>query len=241
MRLNRSRGVRPAPPSAEERRAVADPGVAVRRLLAAGTDSARAAAQRGDRGFRGGIVLDLQRLAGNGAVQRLLGATSGPGLPVQRYPVGAARTAGCAQVVAWLNRSNPHRPSWARTRANFTWSGTVEVTGQPGSLQAVVRDPRVSSTVSVDMPQWSPGNRDMAAAWQDMYRTLRAHEADHERIAAEWKVTLLERLTALRLDVSSRNRRSAQDEVQREWQGWLGEHQQAQNAIDPFVVLLDCP
>lgn len=85
----------------------------------------------------------------------------------------------------------------------------------------------------------------MTTAWQAMYATLRAHEAEHEAIADRWRHILQDRLANLSLTVIARTRAAAQQAaqaaVQAEWRGWLVEHQSDQNAIDPFTAVLDCP
>ena len=105
-----------------------------------------------------------------------------------------------------------------------------------------VSNPRVTVRTTVDMPQWNPTDLAMATAWQAMHATLRAHEAEHEAIADRWKDTLLERLTNLSLTLNVHSRAAAQRAaVQAEWRGWLIEHQNDQNVIDPFTAVLDCP
>jgi len=90
------------------------------------------------------------------------------------------------------------------------------------------------------MPEWSPTNPAMARAWSGMYGTLRAHEAEHERIATEWEATLTTRLTALSVTVPNRTIGAFNAAVQAEWNAWIAEHQAAQTAIDPFTAILDC-
>ena len=73
-----------------------------------------------------------------------------------------------------------------------------------------------------------------------MTTALRAHEAEHEGIAATWESTLRTNLTALSVTVPNRTLAAFNAAVQAEWNGWLAEHQADQLAIDPFTALLDC-
>ncbi|MBA2696872.1 MAG: DUF922 domain-containing protein [Actinobacteria bacterium] len=173
------------------------------------------------------------------------GPTSAGYLARAQVPCCTGRTAGCQQVVDWLNTQNPHRPAWAKTAPRFNWTGGVVVTGSAPDFQVSISNPRVTVNTTVDMPQWSPAEPAMGTAWQAMHATLRAHEAEHEAIADRWKDPLQDHLTTLSLTVSARNRAAAQQvaqaAVQAEWRGWLFEHQNDQNAIDPFTAVLDCP
>ncbi len=194
-----------------------------------------------DAGTRERLATALQRRHGNAAVQRLL-APAGA-LPVQRWAVGLPRaTADCARVVSYLDANSPHRASsgWAKTRAAFTWGGSPAYTDSGGVITATVSGPTVTKRVSVDMPEWAPTDPAMSRAWGAMYGTLRAHEAEHERIAGEWEATLTARLSGLSVTIANRSIATFNAAVQAEWNAWIAEHQAAQNAIDPFTALLDC-
>ncbi len=192
-----------------------------------------------DAGTRERLATSLQQRHGNAAVQRLLTA----GMPLQRWAVNLPRnTTDCARVVAYLDANSPHRASsgWAKTNVRFNWGGDPAFTEADGVITATVANPTVTKVVSVDMPEWSPSNPAMSAAWGSMYGTLRAHEAEHERIATEWEATLTARLSSLSVTVSKRTLAAFNAAVQAEWNGWLAEHQADQNAIDPFTAILDC-
>ncbi len=197
---------------------------------------------RADAGTRERLVHRLQERSGNVAVQRLVGVVDA-GLPVQRWAVGLARgTTDCATVVSYLDVNSPYKATsgWARTRASFVWGGSPSYTESGGVITASVTSPTVTPTVSVDMPTWSPTNATMASAWSGMTANLRAHEARHEAIAATWLTTLRTRLAALSVTVPNRTLAAFNRAVQAEWDGWIAEHQAAQNAIDPYTAILDC-
>jgi len=197
------------------------------------------ALREADTGVRASAMRQLQRQVGNGGVQQLAEAASGP--TVQRWNVGVAPgTTDCMVVVNWLNRNSPYRTTsgWAKTSATHWWDGSLVFAGEGDSLTVSVRDPVVSLTKSVDMPAWAPTNPAMRSAWAAMTADLRAHEAQHEAIAVQWKATMVERLKTLTLSVPSRGK--AQAAVQAEFDGWVREHQADQKAIDPFTATLDC-
>jgi hypothetical protein len=73
-----------------------------------------------------------------------------------------------------------------------------------------------------------------------MIAALRAHEARHEGIATTWESTLRTNLTNLSVTLPSRTTAAFTSAVQREWNGWLAQHQADQTAIDPYTALLDC-
>ena len=193
-----------------------------------------------DRGTSERLIGALQRRHGNAAVQRLVAEA---GLPVQRWAVTlAAGTTDCGVVVNFLNANSPHRASsgWAKTNVRFNWGGDPAHTETDGVITATVANPTVTKTVSVDMPVWAPTDPTMASAWTTMTTALRAHEAEHEGIAATWESTLRTNLTALSVTVPNRTLAAFNAAVQAEWNGWLAEHQADQLAIDPFTALLDC-
>jgi predicted secreted Zn-dependent protease len=193
-----------------------------------------------DAGTRERLTSALQRRHGNAAVERLLAPSAAP---VQRWAVRLPRgTADCARVVGYLDANSPHRADsgWAKTNVRFSWGGDPSFTDEDGVITATVSNPTVTKTMSVDMPQWSPTDPAMARAWTSMYGTLRAHEAEHERIGNEWETTLRTRLAGLSVTVSARTLAAFNAAVRTEWNGWLAEHQADQRAIDPFTAVLDC-
>lgn len=192
-----------------------------------------------DAGTRERLATSLQQRHGNAAVQRLLEA----GMPLQRWAVNLPRaTTDCARVVAHLDATSPHRATsgWAKTSVRFNWGGDPALTESDGVITATVANPTVTKRVSVDMPEWAPSDPAMSAAWGAMVGTLRAHEAEHERIANEWESTLSARLASLSVTVSRRTLAAFNAAVQAEWSTWLAEHQADQDAIDPFTAILDC-
>lgn len=194
-----------------------------------------------DAGTRERLAAALQRRHGNEALQRLLAPAAA--LPVQRWAVGLPRgTSDCERVVSYLNANSPYRATsgWAKTHVRFSWSGSASYTEEGGVITATVASPRVTKTVRVDMPDWSPTDPAMSQAWSAMHGTLRAHEGEHERIADEWEATLGARLSGLSVTVSNRTAAAFNAAVGAEWSAWLAEHQAAQSAIDPFTAILDC-
>jgi predicted secreted Zn-dependent protease len=194
-----------------------------------------------DAGSRERLVGILQARHGNAAVQRLL--APGGALPVQRWAVTlAAGTADCVRVVAHMDANSPYRATtgWARTNARFNWGGDPAYTTANGVTTATVASPTVTRTVNVDMPAWAPTDPAMATAWTAMTTDLRAHEALHEGIAATWESTLRTNLGSLRVTVPDRTITAFRAAVQAEWNTWIGQHQGAQTAIDPYTAVLDC-
>ncbi len=195
---------------------------------------------RADLGTRERLAASLQQSHGNAAVQRL---ASGDPLPVQRWQVNLpATTTDCGTVVDYMNNNSPYRndSGWAKTRAQFSWGGDAAWSSGSGSPSATVRNPTVTKSLSVDMPRWAPANAGMSTAWANMTRDLRAHEARHEGIANGWETTLRDNLTNLTVYPSARTQPAFNREVQNEWDGWMGQHQSDQRAIDPYSALLDC-
>jgi predicted secreted Zn-dependent protease len=194
-----------------------------------------------DGGTRERLVGILQQRHGNAAVQRLL--APGNTLPVQRWAVTlAAGTTDCAKVVAHMDANSPYRATsgWARTRPQFTWGGDPAYTTANGTTTATVTSPTVTRTVSVDMPTWAPTDPAMASAWTAMTTELRAHEAVHEGIATTWESTLRTNLRSLTVTVPDRTIAAFRAAIQAEWNTWIGQHQAAQTAIDPYTAVLDC-
>ena len=209
--------------------------------IAANPATIQALMRGADGGTRERLADSLQRRHGNAALQRLL--APGNAVPLQRWRVNLPRsTTDCERVVGYLNTRSPHRNEggWAKTSVRFSWGGDPAFTESDGVITATVANPTVAKTVSVDMPEWTPSDPTMAAAWSAMSGNLRAHEAEHERIANEWEERLRTRLGELSVTVSRRTVRAFNAAVQAEWDGWLAEHQADQRAIDPYTALLDC-
>lgn len=195
-----------------------------------------------DAGTRRRLADAVQRRHGNAALPRLL--APGTALPVQRWAVTLPRaTADCDRVVGFMNAHSPYRADsgWARTNVSFAWGGDPSFEESGGAISATVSNPTVTKHVTVDMPSWSPTNPAMAAGWSAMTGELRAHEARHEAIAADWETELRSRLAALRVTVAHRTTAAFTAAVRAEWGSWIAEHQAAQTAIDPYTATLDCP
>jgi predicted secreted Zn-dependent protease len=194
-----------------------------------------------DAGSRERLMGMLQARHGNAAVQRLLAPAGAP--VVQRWavtlPVG---TTDCARVVSYMDANSPYRADsgWARTNARFNWGGDPAYTTSDGVTTATVTNPTVTPAVNVDMPRWAPTNPAMATAWSGMTTALRAHEAVHEGIATTWESTLRTNLGSLSVTVPNRTIRAFTSAVGAEWATWIGQHQAAQTAIDPYTAVLDC-
>jgi len=206
-----------------------------------------AALSDADGAVRARAVSRLQQERGNAYVQRVMAELQKVPQSIQRYRVGVPANADCATVLDWMNTSNPYagEGNWAKTRVRFRWSGGLNITGSAPDFHVSVVNPRVTVSKTVDMPQWRPRDRALRSAWRNMYRTLRAHEAEHEGIGTAWRTILLDRLRALDLPVTAPDRatamRQANDVVNAEWSTWLDEHQEAQSAIDPYTAPLECP
>ena len=210
--------------------------------IAANPATLQALMRGADAGTRVRLADALQRRHGNAAVQRLL-APAGA-LPLQRWAVGLARsTTDCERIVSYMNAHSPYSATsgWAQTTARFRWHGDPAHTEEDGALTATVANPRVTPTVDVDMPVWSPTDPAIRDAWSATMADLRAHESRHEEIASEWEATLLGRLSALSVSVADRRRETFTAAVQAAWDGWLAEHQDAQWAIDPYEAVFWCP
>lgn len=225
--------------------------------------SAALSSGRGLGGIESAHILHLQRTYGNRQVSRMIEDARGGGhhgqagaahrqvaraaMPtaVQRYPVGASPNADCQTVVSWLDSHSPYKPEWARTQVRFNRSGSIVVSGTAPNFRATFKNPGVTVSKKVDMPQWQPANPAMRQAWDKMWANLRTHETRHEEIANRWKTTLLDRLKALDLEVTANNQAEAQKEANRlvedEWTSWIAEHQADQDDIDPFTAELVCP
>ncbi len=228
-RGSRGRGTRPAASCTPDLDIAANP--ATIGVLMRGADT----------GTRERLATALQRRHGNEAVRRLLSPSGA--LPVQRWTVGLPRgTTDCERVVSYLNANSPHRADsgWAKTNVRFSWGGDPSFSEADGVITATVANPTVTKSMNVDMPEWAPTNPAMSRGWASMYGTLRAHEAEHERIGNTWETTLRSRLTSLSVTVSARTLAAFNAAVQREWNGWLAEHQADQRAIDPYTAILDC-
>lgn len=196
-------------------------------------------------------LADLQRSYGNQFLLRLLRAAHGIGnsagasssSSIQRYAVGVAPDADYDTALSWLNSSNPYSgdQAWAKTIANFSWSSRgiqVLPTDEEGTYSVRVLNPRVTVNKQVDMPEWTPTDEPLLAAWNAMLGQLRAHEAQHERVADEWQTTLRDRLAAASYTVTATDEQDALDQgtalVNNDWAAWLDDHQAAQESLDPY-------
>ncbi len=194
-----------------------------------------------DAGTRERLADAVQRRHGNAALQRML--APGAARPVQRWAVALPRaTPDCDRVVGYLNAHSPYRADtgWARTNVSFAWGGDPSFEESDGAITATVSNPTVTKHVTVDMPSWSPTNAAIAAGWSATTGELRAHEARHEGIAADWETELQSRLSTLRVTVAHRTTAAFTAAVRAEWRSWIAEHQAAQTAIDPYTATLDC-
>jgi len=208
------------------------------------------ARQQGEGQQRAGVTRSpaVPRPMRRAAARALRVAAVEPGSPInaiQRYAVGARPNASCETVVNWLNANSPHRPAWALTRATFSFSNIeFSLSGTAPDFSATMSG-TVAVRKRVDMPMWRPRSAGMQEAWQGMWDQLRAHEAEHEAIADQWKATIQERIGDWSADFSAGNRRAAMIEAHRRFEedknGWIQEHQDAQNAIDPYFAALVCP
>jgi hypothetical protein len=172
---------------------------------------------------------------------------------IQRYKVNVSPKASCAEVLDWMNTSNPYAPrEWAKTLVRFNWDADLDIVkGDDGYyyLKKLI-NPRVIMTgPKVDMPQWNPKDAAMKSAWDNMCTILRAHEAQHEKIAQDWKPKLEKRLKeseelkdrCLYVYEEKEKNKAAKEIVQWEWETWLTEHQDEQNKLDPYAAPLECP
>jgi len=225
-----------------ERPGSAATACAPRFTIAANATTISTLLRRADSGARERLLAALQRLLGNAAVQRLLSPPDA--LPVQRWRLRLARdTTDCARIVDYVNAHTPYADTtgWAQTTARLRWGGDPVYTESESVITATVSNPAVTPDVSVDMPEWSPTDPAIAAAWSEMYGELRVHEARHEAIAAEWEGTLLDSLTFLSVPVADRREDTLNAAVQAKWDTWLAQHQTAQWEIDPYTAVFQCP
>ena len=95
---------------------------------------------------------------------------------------------------------------------------------------------RSGATIGVDMPEWTADSEPMRQSWDAMYAELRAHEAEHERVGAEWKETLQQCLGDFERTVTATSASAAVGQVRAladsDWREWIREHQDAQNELD---------
>jgi post-segregation antitoxin (ccd killing protein) len=208
---------------------------------------------------RQALAAEIGRVQGNRRLQRVVASLisaakvvspafrrSNGNQTLQRYPVDLPANASCTEVLDWMNTSNPYVPNWAQTAVSFDWRGSFLISSSAPNFRLRVGNPRMIMTgPTVDMPQYQPRDPAMRLAWQAMYRSLCTHEGRHEGIARAWRGTLLQRLRALNLEVTASSRDEvnamAQELIQAEWDQWLAEHQEAQDAIDPYTGTLNCP
>jgi len=218
----------------------------------AGLDSggARAALLTADAGSRQRLAASLQRQVGNAALQRLLapgsGAASSAQPAIQRWAVGIkAGEANCLTVADYVNAHTPYKnspggPGWARTKADFAWSGTPVYSTSGTATTATVSGAAVTPAVKVDMPVWAPTDPVMKKAWGTAMTQLRTHEAEHEGVATEWQGTLKSNLDGLTVTVPNKTDAAFRAAVKGSWDGWIGQHAAAQAAKDPYAVTVDC-
>jgi hypothetical protein len=208
-----------------------------------------------DAGTRQRLATNLQRQCGNAAVQRLLApapvqrqaeGASSLGPAVQRWAVGLNQgEANCLTVANYVNQNTPYKnaggaPGWARTKADFSWSGAAVFSTSGATITATLPSPSVSKSVAVDMPVWSPTDAVMKKAWGTAMGELRTHEAKHEAVATTWESTLKANLAGLSVTVSKQTEAAVRAAVKPSWDGWIAQHQADQIALDPFGVTVDC-
>jgi hypothetical protein len=222
-----------APPGAERDAVAASPAQSLEALRSPALGAAA----------RGQAALGLQRVVGNRTVGREITEQS-----VQRYLVDLPENASCSEVCEWMETSNPYAAegNTAETTVMFSWSGDWRITGRAPNFTLRLSNPHVvMDGPQVDMPEWSPRDPELRAAWQRMYRTLRRHESHHEVIARRWHRILLRCLRRLAIPVTAANREEVESHaealVQAEWEEWMANHQTEQDRIDPFQAPLNCP
>ena len=216
----------------------------------AGLDAAavRTVLDTADAGTRQRLAASLQRQCGNVALQRLLApdpATAA--LPaIQRWAVGlSAGEANCETVGKYVNKNTPYQntggaPGWARTKADFSWTGTPVYATSGSTTTATVSGASVTKTVNVDMPVWAPTDPVMKKAWATAMGELRAHEAKHEGVASDWEAKLQTNLAGLTVTVTAKTDAAFRAAVKKSWDVWIGQHAADQKALDPFGVTVDC-
>lgn len=138
-------------------------------------------------------TLQLQRQRGNAFVQRLLQGTQYvPVGAVQRWAVGLAADADCAQIVPYINGNSPYKPKWAVTKA------TLQFDDSAGYTASATDDKKTSWSVTlpgakivyaggakgptIDMPTWSPTNAKASKAWTAAMAQLQGHEDQHKNV-----------------------------------------------------------
>ena len=214
----------------------------------AGLDAAgaRAALVSADAGSRQRLAASLQRQVGNAAVQRLLAPGSSAQPAIQRWGVGLRQGEdNCLTVANYVNQHTPYKntpggPGWARTKADFAWSGSAVYATSGATTTATVSGAAVTHTANVDMPVWAPTDPVMKKAWGTAMTALRAHEAVHEGVADEWDGTLKTNLAGLTVTVANKTDAAFRAAVKPSWDGWIGQHAAAQAAKDPYSVTVDC-
>lgn len=186
----------------------------------------------------GAGLLGLQRTAGNAAVTQ----------HVQRYAVGVPATADHKTLMAWMTDSNPYagEGAAAKTKAAFRYHVAWVAKGEPGNWTVTPSAAaKVTMTKSVDMPVWVAQDKALQANWAAGVSALRTHEGTHEALADTWRTTLEARVKAFTATSSGANEteagKDAGAQLATEWQTWLGEHDTAQAALDPYYVTVVDP
>jgi predicted secreted Zn-dependent protease len=182
------------------------------------------------------------------------GATSGAspgaaGSVVQRYRVPFAPTAGCAQVVNWINTSGPYAATSgaARTRTPLIASwGRPVVSGTAPNF--IVTTPNVSvrrQQIAPDMPQWSPQDPKVKQVWNAAMAKLRAHEAEHEAKGDNYAMLAEMNLALASVQVSAPDQARAialaRPQFAALFQAWVRKLQASHDSIDPYRVSIACP
>lgn len=182
-------------------------------------------------------LLALQRAAGNAAVAQ----------HVQRYAVDVPTEAPYKTLMAWMASSNPYAPDQAaKTNAAFTYSVAWVAKGAAGAWTVTpASTASVQLAKDVDMPEWTAKDAKLQKAWAAGITALRAHEKAHEDLAVTWKATLQSRVRAFTMtstaDTEEAAGAEANTKLNAEWLVWLGEHQAAQNKLDPYHVVVTDP
>lgn len=184
-------------------------------------------------------LMALQRAAGNAAATR----------QIQRYAVGVPATASYDQLLAWIINKNPYAKDGSAAKTKVTFAhGPVswEVAGEAGSWTVTPKAaPTITGTPTVDMPVWTAKDPELQKVWSAAVTTLRAHEAVHEGVAATWKAKLVENSRTFSFDSTAKTKAAAITaagvQFEKEWKGWLAEHQAEQVALDPYDVTIEQP
>jgi predicted secreted Zn-dependent protease len=183
-------------------------------------------------------VASLQRSIGNAAVGRLL----------QRYKVPYGADAECSEVVNWINTSGPYAKksgaALTKTPLKASW-GQPKAEGKKPDFVVTVPDVKVTVTPSVDMPEWSPSDPDVAKAWAAALADLRAHEAEHEKKGKEHAKSaqddLSKKAEQVTADTADAAMALAKPKFQDAFKGWVDKLQKSHDSIDPYQAKITCP